>query len=235
MRILRLGQNVQVPTTFRTSMAQAGICLSPWLLLLLVLQLISPASTGEFAQSDPLVRALGIPLATWTTVVLGGISAAYWIVSARPSSNVVVHGVLWGALGAVFAAIVLLALYWVVGPAIPGFIPPEESSASGLLLGLTAGTLEEILFRMVLAPTIFMALASRKRLFVAIAISAVVVGLAFALSHEVAGDPFNIRYFLTRFLIPGVGMSMVYFVIHPATMVCGHIAAHVFIAWLFVV
>ena len=72
---------------------------------------------------------------------------------------------------------------------------------------MTAGYAEEVLFRLALLPVLYLALARRLTRPVAIAIAAILTGLAFALLHDAGPGAFELRYFITRVLIPGAAMS----------------------------
>jgi membrane protease YdiL (CAAX protease family) len=139
--------------------------------------------------------------------------------------------VLWAIAGAAAAIAVTLAVRGLVGPRLPAFIPPEESSAPGMALGLSAGLVEEIVFRLLILPAVY--LLGRRKLLAAI-LAVVVSGALFSLSHELgpAGGVFDRRFMITRFVIPGAGMSLVALV-RPSFMVTAHCTAHLTIPLLF--
>jgi membrane protease YdiL (CAAX protease family) len=119
------------------------------------------------------------------------------------------------------------------GPSLPSFIPAAESSAPGFLLSMTAGYSEELGCRLVIMPLAFFALRERLGSRLAAASAVLVTGRAFALWHA-AGEPDpSSTYFLTRLIIPGCAMSLVWLV-SPSAIVCGHCAAHLLIPALFV-
>jgi len=92
------------------------------------------------------------------------------------------------------------------------WIPPEEGR-SGLLLGLSAGVLEEGLFRLAIVPLFLLEVDRHLRRYASIVVTAALSGLLFALAHEVTAslDVFSVSHFVTRFLFPGFFMSLLFF------------------------
>lgn len=121
-----------------------------------------------------------------------------------------------------------------VGPALPDFVPPEESARAGMALGVAAGVLEEAVFRIALLAPLVLWLRRRATPRAAAAIAVGVSALAFALSHELGpgAGPFDPRFFAVRFLLPGCAMGAL-FLFRPAFLVSLHASAHVAIALLF--
>src|SRR4029453_14323036 len=114
-------------------------------------------------------------------------------------------------------------------------VPPEESSAPGMALGVGAGMLEEAGFRLGL-PAVGFRFARRHCSPVrAEALAVLVTSLAFALSHELGpGSPgFDPRIFATRFIVPGCLMSGLFFRPGPSFLLTLHCSLHVGIALLF--
>jgi len=213
--------------------AAAAAVAFPFVAALLVLQLALPPTLAQLRAADPIVQSLAAMAGAWLTLVIGlGVCSA-WL--RRMERDALITGVKHALAGVAAAAVVALVIRVVVGPHLPGFVPPEESSAPGVTLGLNAGLCEELLFRLVVLPAVFFGLrarvGARGAMVAAIAVSAV----AFVLSHELppAGGAFELRYVATRFVIPGVAMSAACFVISPAFMVAAHVAAHLAIPALF--
>lgn len=133
------------------------------------------------------------------------------------------------------AALVLVALpllRLVVGPHLPLFIPPEEGARPGLPLGLAAGLGEELLFRLLLLPLLLAALGTRTAGKIAAAFA---VGLTFAASHELGpgAGTFVAAHFASRFLVPGVGMSLLFLYVGPSFLLALHCGAHLLLPLLF--
>jgi hypothetical protein len=124
-----------------------------------------------------------------------------------------------------------LRLAW--GPHIPSFVPPEESAAPGFLLNMAAGYGEETVFRLLLLPVAFFALASRVPRPVAVVAATTLVGVGFALIHEPGSLVFAPRLFMARLLLPGCAMSVASLYRGPAFIVVAHCMAHVAIPLVF--
>lgn len=198
----------------------------------MVLALTSSASAEQARHADPLVQAVRGP---WPIVALSLVTCAVWIGRWRPSRAHVLRALRWAAVGAAAAAAIALVMRAALGSTLPAFIPPEESAKPGLLLGLSAGVVEEVLFRLMALPAAF-ALARRRidSAPVAAGVAAVVTGLLFALSHELTATPFHGHHFAVRVLFPGTVMSLLYFRLAPAFIITAHCTAHLFIPFLFV-
>jgi Type II CAAX prenyl endopeptidase Rce1-like len=196
----------------RGDFTAAAIVAQPFTVYLVVL-LVAHTPRGE--HPDPLLRFL--PL--WLIPALGAITCAVWWWRARPKMRrAVKHAVIGVAVAAAICALLRVAY----GARLPSWIPPEESSAPGFLLNMSAGYAEEVIFRLILLPVFLIYL---RRIPVAI----VLTGLAFALSHSVHLD----AHFATRFLIPGCAFSVAAILVSPAFLVAAHCTAHVLIPLLF--
>ncbi len=206
--------------------------LIPILLLIGFLILLQPASEIQYQNADPLIRLLPYPWISLITILLGAISIVFWIKIFPPDKSEIILAGKWSLLGALMTTSAVALIYFINGPEIPSFIPPEESSASGLLLGLSAGVLEEIVFRMMILPLLIYIFARKLEFRVAIVLSVLITGLLFSLSHELAGDPFQLRFFITRFIVPGLVMSVIFIKFHPSVIIIGHSVSHIAIATL---
>lgn len=94
---------------------------------------------------------------------------------------------------------------------------------------------EEGLFRMVLAPLLFLAL---RRVALGPAVAALltigVVAVSFALLHEAGPHAtFSAQYFATRVVMPGLLMGLAMFWISPMFIVTLHCTAHIVMPLLF--
>ena len=211
----------------------AAILVLPFALLLGVLGVTTQFGPEQLAAADPLVRLFDgrpwvVPLATLLTV-------AAWAAHRRPDAIALKRAIAWAAGGAICACAVAGMIRLTVGEHLPGFVPPEESSKPGLLLGLSAGLIEEVVFRLILLPLGYAALRPQLPRSMAIAVTIVVTSLAFAASHELGADTeaFQLRHFATRFAFPGVVMSVLYFKLSPAFIITAHLTGHLVIPLLF--
>jgi membrane protease YdiL (CAAX protease family) len=210
--------------TSRASDDRAGgaAVVAPFVAAVAALEPWTPPTAAQAAAADPLVvtlRVLGgrfaVPLVAGAIVVAclrGGWSRA---------------SVAWSAAAGAAAAVgVVLLLRAVAGPVLPAFVPPEESARPGLLLGLSAGVVEEAVFRVALLPL----LARRGR-----ALAVVATGALFAVCHELppAGRPFRPDVFTTRLLVPGCGMTALALALGTPFVVAAHCVAHLLLPLVF--
>jgi hypothetical protein len=218
---------LEAPRT--TDVSGASLVLLAFLLVAGAVGLISPAEDSELRAADPLIRSARGP---WLPVGLSLAICGAWIVRRPLDAAALRHTARLALFGAAVAASSVAVLRAGFGDTLPSFIPPEESAKAGLLLGLAAGTLEEAVFRLALLPGLVAVVRSRVAAPVVVAaVSAVLTGLAFAASHELGGAPdgFVLRWFVTRWLVPGVAMSLAYFWPGPAFIVAAHCTAHLLI------
>jgi hypothetical protein len=199
----------------RADFAAAAVIAQPFTAYLIVMRFLRPPTADEWSHADPFLRFF--PL--WLIPALGVVSAVVWIRLAKPAIRRGLKHAVFGVLVAAALCGLLRAIY---GPHLPHFIPPEESAAPGLLLNMSAGYAEEIIFRIALLPAL---LIYAKRIPIAI----LVTGLAFALAHSVHLDV----HFATRFLIPGCAFSLAALLVSPSFLVTAHCTAHVLIPLLF--
>lgn len=163
----------------------------------------------------------------WTVPLLGILAAVAWYASVRPPPEKIRRTLRDAALGVVVAGTIVFGLRWAWGPRVPVFVPPEESAAPGFMLNMAAGYGEEILFRIVLLPILFLALASHAPRPLALVIAVLVTAVGFALLHEPASASFSRTLFTTRFLLPGCFMSTAALTRSPTFIVVAHCTAHV--------
>ncbi len=219
--------------SFLDAVGGAAVCFLPFLALLAVLFALGDASAAEFQRSDPLVRFFGYPATTVATLV-GGIGLCLlWWRRRRPGFPAIRASMKWAVASSAAVALALAVTAAVHGPKIPSFIPPEESAEAGLLLGQTAGMFEEVVFRLLLLPLAISLLGRRLPYHTKTLVASLAIGILFAASHELAGAPFQFRYFATRLLVPGFGMSLAFTRVHPAALLSAHATAHIVIALLF--
>lgn len=214
--------------------------LAPFTAIWLVLLLAAPASPAQRAAGDPLV----LLVAVGNSPVICGLATLFFMVfwtrqvarldgessSAPPHSRAVPW--LWAGAGVLVACAVAGALRLVVGSELPTFIPPEESSRPGLLLGMSAALIEETLFRMAIVPLVLALLGPRRIAGPVVAIAA--SALLFPLSHELPPDGVvHWGQVATRALFPGVVMTAAAIFIRPAFVLSAHCTAHLAIPFLF--
>jgi hypothetical protein len=225
---LQLGRSVERPQI--AAAALVGLLFTGYLAVRL---LVTPPTEADWAGADPILHILP-RWAVWLVVAGGAIAAAGWWVAGRPARDEVVAGAGQLLLGGLFAALAVAALRLIAGPELPAAIPAEESAAPGFALSMAAGYGEELLFRLALAPLVYLPLAPRLGRLPAIAIAAVITGLAFALVHEAGGGDSSTAYFVIRTLIPGAGMTVAFFAVGPSFLIGAHGTAHLLIPAVFV-
>ncbi len=220
---------------FVGEVSAAALVFQVFVVLYIIFWVMIPPTPEQLAASDPLIQFVHVYSGLWGIPVLCALPAFAWWWVQRPSQKLL-FGAVQGslvALGIVALGLPLLRLLG--GPSLPDFIPPEESSRPGLLLGVGAGILEEAVFRLGVLSVLF--LLFRKifppRWAAVFAIG--LTGLAFALSHEIGPSvaPFDFAHFVVRLAIPGCAMSVLFFRPGPSFIVFLHSAAHIGIATLF--
>ena len=217
------------------ALSAAALVLQPFVLLYLVLLLGSPITTAERATADPLVQLVlhwAGPLAIPACAV--AVAGVWWRIR-RPTAADLRAALRLAAIALPLAALGLGLARYVLGPTLPAFIPPEESARPGMVLGLGAGVIEEVVFRLVLLPALFTIAQSATSTRSAALAAVVTTGFAFALMHEVGpgAGTFTPAYFLDRVLFPGILMSVLAFWPGAAFVVALHCSAHVILPLLF--
>ncbi|BBM82852.1 CPBP family glutamic-type intramembrane protease [Candidatus Uabimicrobium amorphum] len=204
----------------------------PFIVLLFALYFANTFTAKQMQEADPIIvfihnlGILSIPLFSLAV-------CSVWLKIAPINSVQIRRNFVLALFGAGVAASILFLIRLVHGETLPAFIPPEESAKPGLLLGLSAGVIEEIVFRLVLLPGVYFLLKGKTHNYLACIIAVVITSFLFALSHEIY-DPFSWSHFMTRFALPGCVMSLAFFVIGPAFIVTAHCTAHLFLPLLFV-
>lgn len=187
-------------------------------------------SAEQLARADPLVQVVGGP---WPDIALALVIGVVALRVARPGRAALARGLRFALAGAAAAALVVIALRVSVGPVLPSFIPAEESARPGIALGVTAGLVEEAVFRLLVLAGAYAILSRRIGPIPAALAAALITGLLFALSHEVTPAAFDATHFTTRMLFPGLVMSVIYLRLSPAFIVTAHCAAHLMIPFAF--
>jgi membrane protease YdiL (CAAX protease family) len=215
--------------------AAAAAVLAPFVVAVAFLAWMAPATAAQRGAADPIVRTLDLGGGIAWVPVLGGLVCAAWLVARRPDAPALRRAAGWAVAGAVVTGVCVGALRLLLGAQLPAFVPPEESAAPGLTLGLAAGVLEEVVFRLGLLPLVYFRLAPRLPR-AAPFVAAAIVGLLFALAHELppAGGSFVAAHVVTRVVFPGVVMSLAFFWPSPSFLVAAHATAHLFIPLAFV-
>jgi len=202
-------------------------------IILLAIAAASPATPAHWERADPILLLVPRAAMPWLVPALAVAGAVAWRRVARPSRDEARRAALHAGAGVVAAIAMVGALRGLHGATLPSFIPAEESAGPGLLLGLCAGLAEEVLFRVGVLSLVFFALERRAPRPVAGGAAAVISALAFALLHQAGPVPAPAAWFLTRFLIPGLAMSLVALVVSPSAIISAHCAAHLLIPFAF--
>lgn len=220
---------------WREQVAAAAILIQPFAALTALLLFIAPPDPAAFAVADPIVRSIGVTVGLFAIPVAAFLTLPIWLWLAWPSAAAVRRSLQLAVAGIGIAVVASVTIRLVVGPHLPSFVPPEESAASGLPAGLAAGLIEEVLIRLAVLPV---ALVLARRVLsphLASAVAVLIAAAAFTLLHEVGpgAAPFVPAYALTRFLFPGVLMSVAALWPGPALVCVAHCAAHLLIPLFF--
>lgn len=215
------------------SVAAAALSTLPWAALVLVLGQVAPASQVQHAAADPLLHLLPLGMGPLVVPGLALWSALAWTRAARPTAAVLRPQVARAVAGVVMAGLIVGAVRLLGGPTPPPMVPTEETLAPGLLLGLTGGLGEELIFRLSLVPPLFWALERRLPRMAAVVLTAALTGLLFAGMHSLAGPTPTAAWHLSRLLLPGMLMTFAFLRLGPSFLVTAHCAAHLWIPVLF--
>lgn len=199
---------------------------------LVVLNVVATPSSEQWSAADPILGILPHAMSLWVVPAASLVAAVAWWRVARPDRATLKRGAVFAVIGLAVAIGVCGAIRLVHGPRLPAFVPPEESSAPGYLLSMTAGFGEEVIFRLALLPTVYFLARRHIARLPSVAIAALITGLGFALLHEAGPGVFELHYFVTRFLFPGCVMSIAWYA-NPTFLVVAHSAAHVLMPLLF--
>lgn len=222
-------------STELSRLADGAAVASAWALffaaLLVALAIVSPPSAAQRLAADPLLRVLEGRGGAWLVVA----AAIAIFALLRRGNPLRVQGARWAIAGAIAGLMATLLVRALVGPRLPPFIPSEESARPGVTLGLSAGLLEEVVFRLTLLPGIALAAGRRMAGWGAVALAVIVTSALFSLSHELGpgGGVFDGRLMATRFVFPGVVMSILAVRVNMTFLVCAHCSAHLLIPLLF--
>ncbi|MCK6507033.1 CPBP family glutamic-type intramembrane protease [Myxococcota bacterium] len=215
------------------AVAAAALIALPWALLVLGLGLAAPATASHLAASDPLLHLLPPGWGPLVVPALALWTAVSWARVARPARAVLGREAAKAAVGILSAGLIVGAVRLLGGPTPPPLVPTEETLAPGLLLGLTAGLGEELLFRLSLVPPLFWALERRLPRMPAVALTALITGLVFTAAHALAGPTPVATWHLSRLLLPGMLMTFAFLRLGPSFLITAHCAAHLWIPTLY--
>jgi membrane protease YdiL (CAAX protease family) len=217
-----------VPRADRSAVSSAALLSLPFCVALMVIDFVAPADAVSWSRADPILLILPQGATLALVPSLGVAAAIVWMIKAPSNRTGLLRAARYALLGAVTASLLSGLLRLVIGARLPAFIPSEESAGPGLLLGMTAGYGEEVLFRLIILPALFLRLP-RARAPIAVAVTSV----AFALLHVHPDDPAPLAHFATRLLLPGALMSVAFLAVEPSFIVTAHCTAHVLIPFLF--
>jgi len=217
----------------RLDFAAASVVTLPFAVYLVITRFVVPPTDDNWARADPILRLFSRGITSWMPPMLGVLAAGLWFSRARPPTAKMKGVLREVGIGVLVACVIVGALRLAWGTHVPPFVPPEESAGPGLMLNMAAGYGEEVLFRLVLLPLLFLALVSRVPRPVALAVAVLSTGLAFTLLHEPASASWSPTLFTTRFLLPGCAMSMAALLRSPSFIVAAHCTAHLVVPLVF--
>ncbi|HEY5944487.1 MAG TPA: CPBP family intramembrane glutamic endopeptidase [Kofleriaceae bacterium] len=218
-------------TELARSAGVASVLALAFAALLAALAVWVPASEAQRRAADPLVQLLDGRGGPWLIVAATVVVAIAW----KRYGSVRRSDVGWALVGVAAAMVFAFAIRAIVGNRLPAFIPSEESARPGITLGLAAGLVEEVVFRLALLPCILLVAARSIDRRMAAGLAVLVTAALFSLSHELGpgGGVFDPRFMLTRFAIPGLAMSIVALRVNLTFVVFAHCTAHLLIPSLF--
>jgi membrane protease YdiL (CAAX protease family) len=179
---------------FTSQVACAVVFAQIFAIYLLVAILAAPPTSTNWELADPILKILPRTMTLVLVPLLSSVVAAIWIHRVRPERRLYARAafdVLVGALAALLATSTLRVTF---GPTLPDFIPAEENAGPGFVLSMAAGYGEEVIFRMILLPVMYLFLMRKLPRPAATIISATVIGLVFALLHEAGPNPSSTDY-----------------------------------------
>jgi hypothetical protein len=212
----------------RREVSAASVFALPFALALVVMSRLAPPTPAQWAAADPILKLLPKPWVLWLVPALGVVVTLVWLRSVPRDRAVLVRAARQAVLGALVAICAAVVLRLIVGPVPPAFVPPEESGRPGFLLGISAGYVEEVLFRLALLPAIYFGMPRAQA-----ASGVVLTAVGFALLHWTAAEPAAAAHFMTRLLFPGALMSLAALTVGPTFVVTAHATAHILIPVLF--
>jgi hypothetical protein len=220
---------------WKREVSAAAAFFLPFVALAVALHAFAPPTASQLVAADPLVQAARASTFPGVIVLSSAALGIGWLVRLPPGRAALMRGARQALVAVGVATLTALAVRLALGPALPGFIPPEESARPGMPLGMEAGVVEEALFRLALLPACFALFRRRWSASHAALVSLLVTAVAFAASHELGpgAHAFELRHFATRALIPGAFMSALFFRVGPTFLVTLHCTAHVWIPLLF--
>jgi hypothetical protein len=192
----------------------------------------SPPTAGQWSHVDPILRLLPPQPTLWLAPLFGGVLTIAWLVLGWPRWRAFWTSALTGLAGAIVVGGAAALWLKLKGHHLPPGIRLEESAQQGACLTMTAGYLEEMIVRSGVLPLVYLRMTDRSK-WLAVAVSSIITGLAFAALHEPGSPDWSPMLFLARFVVPGLVMSVLALVTKPAFVVVGHCTAHVLIPLLF--
>lgn len=214
----------------------AAVYLGVFALLNLFLMVFIKATPKQLKAADPLVKNFIVWFKTpFSLPILGIIISVvwYWLVPVEPSH--ILHGFIWVPIAVLTVFIILTVMMIINGRDLPKFVPPEEGPNCGLVYGTAAGMIEEAIFRLTILPLSLYLFLQCLPPIAAIVLSIIVSSLMFTCAHDIGPgkEPFSWQFFWTRFMIPGVIMDSVFFLVNPVFIVVFHCFAHYLMPYFF--
>jgi hypothetical protein len=231
-------------STFKTDLQSTCVWAQLFALYCIVMYIFVEPTVLQTQWADPILKIAPIQISAWFTIVLSIVIGLWSFRQLGLKGLMEKSPFVQMATGVLTAIVFVSAFRLVVGDTLPDFVPAEESSKPGLLYSMVAGYGEEVYFRMLVTPLVFFfmlaLLKNGSNLKLKITLSAViailVAALAFVLSHE-AGEADGMivwKLVATRFIMPGVIMGSLYFIIGPGFVIFMHATMHILMPLVFI-
>jgi hypothetical protein len=230
------------PEKFAKNLAATIVWAQIFAIYCLILKYFRPSTDMNISWADPFIKILPIEYSVWFTLVTSIALAAIAWVYLKTDGLIRNTPFFQFASGVITAIVIALVVRLLIGDTLPDFVPAEESSKPGFVFGMAAGYGEEVLFRMLLTPLFFfgaLALLRGQNYAVRVVLSAtlaiLLTAVAFVVLHELGEADGQLIWKLvaTRFMIPGVIMGLLCFLIGPGFTIFMHGTMHVMIPLLF--
>lgn len=229
-------------TDFGKQLAATIVWAQVFAIYTLAFFIIRNPTESEVQWADPVLKIIPISISLWVTILLSftlGMVALRKIGPGSLLANTPKGQIITGVLAAMAVG---FTLRMIVGDTLPDFVPTEESSKPGFMFGMVAGYGEEVIFRMLITPLTFFSMCVllkssdvKKRIIVSAIVAILVTAASFVLAHEL-GEADGIvvwKLVATRFMMPGLIMGSLFFLVGPGFVIFMHATMHIMIPLLF--